>query len=77
MSRISPRRGTRSGLTFNEKEIPMAITLDRVRTIFKGLEKGDGPAVFEHVGHDVDWTVMSTHPLAGNYRSEEMRHTKS
>jgi hypothetical protein len=27
----------------------MAITPDRVREIFKGLENGDGAAFFEHV----------------------------
>jgi hypothetical protein len=40
----------------------MAITPDRVREIFKGLENGDGAAFFEHVVDDVDWTVMGTHP---------------
>jgi ketosteroid isomerase-like protein len=48
----------------------MAITLDRVRTIFKGLENRDGAAFFEHVADDVDWTVEGTHPLAGHYRSK-------
>ena len=36
----------------------MAITSDRVREIFKGLENGDGAAFFERVADDVDWTVM-------------------
>jgi hypothetical protein len=49
----------------------MAITADRVREIFKGLEKGDGAAFFEHVAEDVDWTVMGTHPLAGHYLSKK------
>ena len=49
----------------------MAISTDRVREIFKGLEKGDGAAFFEHVAEDVDWTVMGTHPLAGHYRSKK------
>ena len=49
----------------------MAITPDRVREIFKGLEKGDGAAFFERVADDVDWTVMGTHPLAGHYRSKK------
>jgi uncharacterized protein len=49
----------------------MAITSDRVREIFKGLEKGDGAAFFEQVADDVDWTVMGTHPLAGRYRSKK------
>lgn len=48
----------------------MAITPDRVREIFKGLEKGDGSAFFEYVADNVDWTVMGTHPLAGRYLSK-------
>ena len=36
----------------------MAITSDRVREIFKGLENGDGGAFFERVADDVDWIVM-------------------
>jgi ketosteroid isomerase-like protein len=48
----------------------MAITLDRVREIFKGLENGDGAAFFEHVADNVDWTVEGTHPLAGHYQSK-------
>jgi hypothetical protein len=48
----------------------MAITPDRVREIFKGLENGDGDAFFQHVADDVDWTVMGTHPLAGHYLSK-------
>jgi hypothetical protein len=43
------------------------ITPDFVRNIFKGLEKGEGAAFFEHVADDVDWIVMGTHPLAGHY----------
>src|SRR5271156_5180977 len=49
----------------------MAITLDSVREIFKGLENGAGAAFFERVADDVDWTVMGTHPLAGRYRSKK------
>jgi uncharacterized protein len=48
----------------------MSVTSDRVREIFKGLENGDGAAVFEHVADGVDWTVMETHPLAGHYPSK-------
>jgi uncharacterized protein len=51
-------------------EIQMAITSDRVREIFKGLENGDGAAFFECVADDVDWIVMGTHPLAGHYPSK-------
>ena len=49
----------------------MAITPNRVREIFKGLENGDGTAFFNQVADDVDWTVMGTHPLAGRYRSKK------
>jgi uncharacterized protein len=49
----------------------MAITPDRVRNIFKGLENGDGAAFFRHVADDVDWIVEGTHPLAGHYRSKK------
>src|SRR5580700_12081833 len=49
----------------------MSITSDRVREIFRGLEKGDGAAFFQHVADDVDWTVMGTHPLAGHYSSKK------
>jgi ketosteroid isomerase-like protein len=49
----------------------MSITPDRVREIFKGLEKGDGAAFFERVADDVDWIVMGTHPLAGHYHSKD------
>jgi uncharacterized protein len=55
-----------------QKEIPeMAITPERVREIFKGLENGDGAAFFKQVADDVDWIVMGTHPLAGHYRSKK------
>ena len=49
----------------------MAITPDRVREIFKGLEAGDGADFFKHVADDVDWIVMGTHPLAGHYHSKQ------
>ena len=49
----------------------MAITTERVREIFKGLENGDGAAFFEHVADNVDWVVEGTHPLAGHYLSKK------
>jgi ketosteroid isomerase-like protein len=49
----------------------MAITQERVREIFKGLENGEGSAFFQHVAENVDWTVMGTHPLAGRYLSKK------
>ncbi len=48
----------------------MSIDEQTVRSIFAGLEHGDGDAFFEHVADDVDWTVMGTHPLAGHYPSK-------
>jgi uncharacterized protein len=47
-----------------------AMTIDRVREIFKSLENGDGGEFFAHVADDVDWTVEGTHPLAGHYHSK-------
>jgi uncharacterized protein len=49
----------------------MAITVDSVREIFKGLERGDGAAFFDHVADNVDWIVEGTHPLAGHYLSKK------
>ena len=49
----------------------MSVASEYVREIFRGLEHGDGPAFFAQVADDVDWSVMGTHPLAGNYRSKE------
>ena len=49
----------------------MAITSDRVREIFRGLESGDGAAFFDHVSENVDWIVEGTHPLAGHYLSKK------
>jgi hypothetical protein len=46
------------------------VSAEQVRTIFAGLEHGDGAAFFEHVADDVDWTVMGSHPLAGRHRSK-------
>jgi ketosteroid isomerase-like protein len=48
----------------------MAVSAGFVRKIFAGLEHGDGAAFFAHVADDVDWTVMGTHPLAGQYTSK-------
>jgi ketosteroid isomerase-like protein len=52
-------------------DIKMAITVDSVREIFKGLESGDGAAFFDHVADNVDWIVEGTHPLAGHYLSKK------
>ncbi len=50
----------------------MAITTIHVREILKGLETGDGASFFEYVADDVDWTVMGTHPLAGDYLGKKV-----
>jgi uncharacterized protein len=47
------------------------ISAERVRSLFEGLERGDGAAFFQHVAENVDWTVMGTHPLAGHYSSKK------
>src|SRR5271168_1378527 len=49
----------------------MKINEQTVRSIFAGLEHGDGDAFFRHVADDVDWIVMGTHPLAGHYHSKK------
>jgi uncharacterized protein len=47
---------------------------DRTRSLLKRLfsdyERGDLRPLFDHVADDVRWTVMGTHPLAGEYRSK-------
>ena len=48
----------------------MGLDEHTVRSVFAGLEHGDGDAFFEHVADSVDWTVMGTHPLAGRYLSK-------
>ena len=46
------------------------VSEDYVRSVFKGLEQGDGAGFFAHVGDKVDWIVEGTHPLAGHYKSK-------
>ena len=48
----------------------MAVSPQEVRSLFKGLESGNGSVFFAHVADDVDWIVEGTHPLAGHYRSK-------
>jgi ketosteroid isomerase-like protein len=48
----------------------MAVSPDEVRSLFSGLENGDGAGFFAHVADDVDWMVEGTHPLAGHYHSK-------
>jgi ketosteroid isomerase-like protein len=49
----------------------MSVTEAQVRALFAHLESGDGDRFFAAVADDVQWTVMGTHPLAGEYRSKE------
>jgi ketosteroid isomerase-like protein len=48
---------------------------DRTRSLLQRLfseyERGDLGPLFDHVVDDVRWTVMGTHPLAGEYRSKD------
>jgi ketosteroid isomerase-like protein len=43
----------------------------QVRDLFGHLESGDADTFFAAVADDVRWTVMGTHPLAGEYRSKK------
>jgi len=43
---------------------------DEVRRLFGHLETGESDAFFARVADDVSWTVMGTHPLAGEYRGK-------
>lgn len=48
----------------------MAMTHEFVRSLFAKLS-GDNPSeFFESVSEDVNWTVLGTHPLAGEYCSK-------
>ncbi len=55
----------------------MTLHASDVRGLFANLEHGKSDAFFEHVSDDVNWTVMGTHPLAGNYRTKSsfLAHT--
>jgi uncharacterized protein len=48
----------------------MTVQANYVERLFANLENGKSGAFFEHVADDVNWTVMGTHPLAGNYRTK-------
>jgi ketosteroid isomerase-like protein len=55
----------------------MTVQASYVRNLFTNLENGNSDAFFEHVADDVNWTVMGTHPLAGNYYTKDdfLTHT--
>jgi ketosteroid isomerase-like protein len=48
----------------------MTVQASYVKNLFANLEHGNSDAYFEHVADDVNWTVMGTHPLAGNYHTK-------
>jgi len=48
----------------------MLITEDQVRNIFAALASGQPEKFFEHVADNVNWLVLGTHPLAGEYKSK-------
>jgi ketosteroid isomerase-like protein len=47
----------------------MELTRDSVTKLFSCLATGDTKTFFANVAEDVHWTVMGTHPLAGDYKS--------
>jgi uncharacterized protein len=49
----------------------MTLPDTQVRELFRHLESGDADTFFAAVADDVQWTVMGTHPLAGEYRSKK------
>ena len=48
----------------------MPIREDQVRNIFAALASGQPEKFFEHVADNVNWLVLGTHPLAGEYKSK-------
>ncbi|MTI30986.1 nuclear transport factor 2 family protein [Xanthovirga aplysinae] len=44
---------------------------ESVRSLFFHLENGEFEAFFNHVDEKLKWTVMGTHPLAGEYHGKE------
>lgn len=49
----------------------MSLTREHVRAVFAHLERHDSAGFLAHVADDVHWTVLGTHPLAGEYRSKQ------
>ena len=45
-------------------------THDHISDVFNHLTKSDYPSFFNSVADDVDWNVMGTHPLAGQYHNK-------
>jgi uncharacterized protein len=48
----------------------MTVQANYVESLFANLENGKSGAFFEHVADDVNWTVMGSHPLAGDYHTK-------
>ena len=46
-------------------------TRSEIEAIFKNMETGNYAATFERISPNVDWTVIGTHPYAGQYTSLE------
>jgi ketosteroid isomerase-like protein len=49
----------------------MPLTVDKVRNLFNLLLSTDSEKFFKNVAENVSWTVMGTHPLAGDYESKD------
>ena len=49
----------------------MSVTIEQVKKVFHHLESGNQELFFKNVADDVNWKVMGTHPLAGDYHSKE------
>jgi len=47
------------------------LTHEEVETLFKNREVGNPEAFFNRVSDNVHWTVMGTHPLAGEYYTKQ------
>lgn len=46
------------------------LSKENIAALFHNLETGNADAFFARVNENVDWTVMGTHPLAGEYSSK-------
>lgn len=46
------------------------LSKEKITALFHNLETNHADAFFARVNDNVDWTVMGTHPLAGEYKSK-------
>jgi ketosteroid isomerase-like protein len=44
----------------------------KIATIFESLVQSNFPAFLSHVSSNVTWTLMGTHPLAGEYTNRDI-----